>query len=64
LNYIIGPRRPGDVVAIYANNDRARTRLGWEIKYGLEEMMDTAWKWEVRLKEDKELFATVDAQLN
>jgi UDP-glucose 4-epimerase len=64
LNYTIGPRRAGDVVAIYANNDRARTRLGWEIKYGLEEMMNTAWKWEVRLKEDKELFATVDAQLN
>lgn len=64
LNYIIGPRRPGDVVAIYANNDRAVTRLGWEIKYGLDEMMDTAWKWELRLKEDKQLFQAVDAQLN
>lgn len=64
LNYSMGPRRPGDVVAIYANNDRARTRLGWEIKYSLDEMMDTAWKWEVRLKEDKQLFEMVDAQLN
>ena len=27
LNYVIGPRRAGDVVAIYANNDYARTQL-------------------------------------
>jgi len=33
LNYEIGPRRPGDVVAIYANNDLARTRLGWTPQY-------------------------------
>lgn len=64
LNYVTGPRRPGDVVAIYANNDRAKERLGWKIKYGLEEMMDTAWKWELRLKEDKQLFQMVNAQLN
>ena len=25
---MIGPRRPGDVVAIYANNDLARNELG------------------------------------
>lgn len=30
LNYVIGPRRPGDVVAIYANNDFARSELGWK----------------------------------
>ncbi len=30
LNYIIGPRRPGDVIAIYANNDKARQLLGLE----------------------------------
>jgi UDP-glucose 4-epimerase len=44
LNYEIGPRRAGDVVAIYANNDAAVTKLGWKIKYGIKEMMDTAWK--------------------
>lgn len=52
LNYEIGPRRAGDVVAIYANNDAAISKLGWNIKYGLTEMMDTAWKWELRLKEE------------
>ncbi|HUM67171.1 MAG TPA: GDP-mannose 4,6-dehydratase, partial [Chitinophagaceae bacterium] len=30
LNYEIGPRRPGDVIAIYANNDLARKKLAWD----------------------------------
>ena len=46
LNYQIGPRRAGDIVAIYANNDYAVKKLGWEIKYSLEDMMRTAWDWE------------------
>lgn len=51
LNYEIGPRRAGDVIAIYANNDAAVTKLGWKIKYGIKEMMDTAWKWELKMKQ-------------
>jgi len=49
LNYQMGPRRSGDVVAIYANNNKARTELGWVPQYNLEDMMDTAWKWEQKL---------------
>lgn len=49
LNYQIGPRRPGDIVSIYANNDYAVKKLGWEIKYNLEDMMRTAWEWELSL---------------
>lgn len=49
LNYQIGPRRSGDVVAIYANNNKAKTQLGWIPQYNLEDMMDTAWKWEQKL---------------
>ena len=64
LNYEIGPRRPGDVVAIYANNDKAKKLLGWEPKYNLEDMMRTAWEWELRLKEDEELFTSSESQLN
>jgi UDP-glucose 4-epimerase len=55
LNYKVGPRRPGDVVAIYANNDSARTSLNWEIKYDLKEMMRTAWAWENKIKQDEEI---------
>ena len=54
LNYEIGPRRAGDVVAIYANNDYAVTQLNWHIQYGLKEMMQTAWDWERKIKEAEE----------
>ncbi len=50
LNYAIGARRGGDVVAIYANNNKAKNELGWIPKYNLDDMMDTAWKWELKLK--------------
>ena len=46
LNYTIGARRPGDVIAIYANNDKAKEQLQWIPKYSLEEIMTSAWKWE------------------
>ncbi|HEX3023880.1 MAG TPA: UDP-glucose 4-epimerase GalE [Chitinophagaceae bacterium] len=63
LNYELGPRRDGDVIAIYANNNLAVTELGWKIKYGLKEMMDTAWKWELRIKQEESLM-TQKAELN
>jgi UDP-glucose 4-epimerase len=63
LNYEIGPRRPGDVVAVYANNDLAKKVLGWQPKYSLDEMMATAWKWELRLKADETVFGR-RAELN
>ena len=52
LNYTLGPRREGDVIAIYANNNKAKTQLGWIPAYTLDQMMDTAWKWELTLKKD------------
>jgi len=64
LDYQIGPRRAGDVVAIYANNEKAVTDLGWEIKYDLNAMMKTAWDWEVRIKEDEELIKSQNSLLN
>lgn len=51
LSYELGPRRPGDVIAIYANNSHAREKLGWEPKIGIEDMMRTAWQWEVSLRD-------------
>ena len=52
LNYTIGPRRVGDVVAIYANNNKAKSELGWNPENTLEQMMDSAWKWELKLQEN------------
>lgn len=64
LNYELGPRRPGDVVAVYANNDLAKELLGWNPKFSLEEMMATAWKWELRLKADETVFTSQPGELN
>jgi len=49
LNYRIGPRRPGDVEAIYSENTRARRTLGWRPARSVDEMMATAWAWEQKL---------------
>lgn len=49
LNYTIGPRRPGDVEAIYANNNKAKEVLGWNPERDLPEMMLSAWQWEQAL---------------
>jgi len=64
LNYAIAPRRPGDVIAIYANNDYARNQLGWTPKYSLEDMMNTAWKWEQKIKADESFYSKKPADLN
>lgn len=64
LNYTIGPRRPGDVISIYASNDLARKALGWELKYSLDDMVATAWKWEQRLKADEKVFSGKPGPLN
>ena len=41
---IVG-RRAGDPVAIYADNTKARTLLGWTPQFGLEAIIAHAWKW-------------------
>ena len=51
LAFKLGERRPGDVIAIYANNDKARNELGWVPKFGLKDIMSSAWKWEQFLQE-------------
>lgn len=50
VKYKTGPRRPGDVMAIYADNSIARDKLGWAPLRSIEEMMLSAWNWEQNLK--------------
>ncbi len=64
LNYEIGPRRPGDVVAVFANNELAKNVLGWNPVFTLDDMMNTAWKWELRLKADETVFTSQPGELN
>jgi len=42
----IGPRRPGDVVAVWADASHAERVLGWKAKRGLPEMLRDAWNWQ------------------
>ena len=46
VNYQIGPRRPGDVPAIYADNDLVTKKLGWKPSKNIEDIMKSAWAWE------------------
>lgn len=47
LNYNLGPRRAGDVVAVYSDVQKAKQLLGWQPKRRIEEIMKTAWAWEM-----------------
>jgi len=53
LNYDVSPRRPGDVSAIYSDSAKAGKELGWKAKYSIEEMMDSAWKWQLYINSIK-----------
>ena len=46
LPYVIDPRRPGDIAECYADPAKARDELGWEARYGIEEMCASSWKWQ------------------
>ena len=46
LPYAIEARRPGDIAACYADPAKAKNELGWEAKYGIEDMCASSWKWQ------------------
>jgi UDP-glucose 4-epimerase len=46
LNYKIGPRRHGDVEAIYSNYQKAKELMNWNPRFNMADIMSTAWKWE------------------
>lgn len=50
LNYRIADRRPGDVIAAYADTTRANEVLGWKAQSSLDEAMASAWKWEQKIR--------------
>jgi UDP-glucose 4-epimerase len=49
LNYVIGPRRPGDVEKTYADPTKAFDELQWKPKFSLEDGLLHAWRWEEKL---------------
>lgn len=49
LNYKFAPRRPGDVVAIWADTQLANNELGWKAERSVEDTLAAAWAWEKRI---------------
>ncbi len=43
--YEVVPRRDGDVAASVADPSRARDRMDWQARRGLQEMCEDAWRW-------------------
>ncbi len=50
LNYKIVNRRPGDIMAAYADTTKANKDLGWKAISTLDEAMLSAWKWEQKTR--------------
>ncbi len=46
----IVPRRAGDPARLVAENSKAKNLLGWSAKYGLDEIIQTAWNWYLNRK--------------
>ena len=46
LPYSIKPRRPGDIATCYCDPAKAKAELGWEAKYGIEEMCRDSWNFQ------------------
>jgi len=51
LNYVIGPRREGDIIKVWGDVTKSTRELGWKAELGIDEMMASAWAWEKYLKE-------------
>jgi UDP-glucose 4-epimerase len=48
-----GPRRPGDVVKVWADVHKAAEKLGWKTQRNLKQMLADAWNWQKMLGEQK-----------
>lgn len=46
IPYQILPRRAGDLAEFYADADKARAELGWQVELGLEDMVADTWRWQ------------------
>jgi UDP-glucose 4-epimerase len=45
VNYSIAARREGDPATLIADPSKIKRVMGWEARYGLNDMISTAWNW-------------------
>lgn len=49
LPYHIGPRRPGDITAVYADVRHITEKLGWKARRDLHTALEDAWRWQQQI---------------
>lgn len=52
LNWKYGPRREGDIEKIWGDCTKANKVLGWKAETPLDDVLRSAWKWQLKLRED------------
>ena len=52
LNWSYAPRREGDIEKVWGNVDKANKVLGWKADTPIEDVLASAWKWQVRLRDE------------
>jgi UDP-glucose 4-epimerase len=52
LNWNYAPRREGDIEKVWGNVDKANNVLGWKADTPIEDVLASAWKWQLKLRED------------
>ena len=51
VNFIFGPRRKGDIEAIYSDNNLISNKLSWSAGKSLNQALDSAWAWTKRIND-------------
>ena len=52
VNWTYAPRREGDIEKVWGNVDKANNVLGWKAEADIDDVLRSAWKWQVKLRED------------
>lgn len=52
VNWTYAPRREGDIEKVWGNVDKANSVLGWKAETPLDDVLRSAWKWQLKLRED------------
>ena len=52
LNWKYAPRREGDIEKVWGNVDKANKVLGWKAEADINDVLRSAWKWQMKLRED------------
>lgn len=52
LNYVVGPRREGDIIKVWGDVTKSSKELNWKAELGIDQMMSSAWEWEKYLKDN------------